>query len=323
MRKNSTYVDAGAVASDNVDGDISDNIVTINNVDTSTIGSYVVTYNVSDNSGNAAVEISRVVTVVPVMIQITAPDDLVVNATGFLTSVDLGTPSISSGEGEVSVTPSRTGPFESGIYEIEWTAIDSVGTTATAVQLVKVVPMVELGPALTVTEGNTLQIPVTLSGHLADASMSVSYTLSGTAIETEDYIAADRSIMIEGSDMSAMIAIDIVSDANSESDETLKITLLPESLTGAAPGSVMEQIITISEQDLPPKVAMEASQASITPITTVSTDAGVVDVTAIASDANEDSNLLTHGVVRITHYQGRLIMVTHCRLIHQRWILVW
>ena len=150
--------------------------------------------------------------------------------------------------------------------------------------------MVELGPALTVTEGNTLQIPVTLSGHLADASMSVSYTLSGTAIETEDYIAADRSIMIEGSDMSAMIAIDIVSDANSESDETLKITLLPESLTGAVPGSVMEQIITISEQDLPPKVAMEASQASITPITTVSTDAGVVDVTAIASDANEDSN---------------------------------
>ena len=55
--------------------------------------------------------------------------------------------------------------------------IDSVGTTATAVQLVKVITMVELGQALTVTEGNTLQIPVTLSGHLADASMSVSCML--------------------------------------------------------------------------------------------------------------------------------------------------
>ena len=31
--------------------------MTINNVDTSTLGSYVVTYNVSDNSGNAALSI--------------------------------------------------------------------------------------------------------------------------------------------------------------------------------------------------------------------------------------------------------------------------
>lgn len=60
----STYTDAGATASDNYDGDITDDIVTVNNVDTSTIGTYSVTYNVSDANNNAAVQVTRTVNVV-------------------------------------------------------------------------------------------------------------------------------------------------------------------------------------------------------------------------------------------------------------------
>ena len=55
----STYTDLGATASDNYDGDITADIVTVNNVDTSVIGSYTVTYNVTDSSGNAASEVTR------------------------------------------------------------------------------------------------------------------------------------------------------------------------------------------------------------------------------------------------------------------------
>ena len=43
-----TYVDAGATATDDIDGDITANIVTVNNVDVNTAGQYIVTYNVSD-----------------------------------------------------------------------------------------------------------------------------------------------------------------------------------------------------------------------------------------------------------------------------------
>ena len=57
----STYTDAGATATDNYDGDITSSIVTVNNVDTSTIGTYTVTYNVSDANGNAAAEVTRTV----------------------------------------------------------------------------------------------------------------------------------------------------------------------------------------------------------------------------------------------------------------------
>jgi len=57
------YTDAGASAQDDIDGDISANIVVVNPVDTSTPGSYTITYNVSDAAGNAATEVTRTVTV--------------------------------------------------------------------------------------------------------------------------------------------------------------------------------------------------------------------------------------------------------------------
>ena len=59
-----SYTDAGATASDNIDGDITNNIITVNTVDTDVVASYTVTYNVLDSSGNAATEVTRTVNVV-------------------------------------------------------------------------------------------------------------------------------------------------------------------------------------------------------------------------------------------------------------------
>ena len=58
-----TYIDAGATAKDNYDGDITSNIVTVSNVDTAIVGSYTVTYDVTDANGNAADTVTRIVTV--------------------------------------------------------------------------------------------------------------------------------------------------------------------------------------------------------------------------------------------------------------------
>lgn len=59
-----TSIDDGATAIDNVDGDITASIVVDNPVDITTLGTYTITYNVSDAAGNAAVEITRTVNVV-------------------------------------------------------------------------------------------------------------------------------------------------------------------------------------------------------------------------------------------------------------------
>jgi hypothetical protein len=62
-----TYTEEGATATDNVDGDISANIVIGGDtVNTNVAGTYVVTYNVSDAAGNAAAEVTRTVNVTEV-----------------------------------------------------------------------------------------------------------------------------------------------------------------------------------------------------------------------------------------------------------------
>lgn len=62
---NGAYTELGAMAADNVDGDLSASIVIDSSaVDTSTPGNYSVTYNVTDAAGNAASTVTRTVTVI-------------------------------------------------------------------------------------------------------------------------------------------------------------------------------------------------------------------------------------------------------------------
>jgi hypothetical protein len=61
---NSTYTDAGATATDEVDGDLTSSIVTTGVVNTSVEGNYIITYTVSDTSGNTATATRQVTVVV-------------------------------------------------------------------------------------------------------------------------------------------------------------------------------------------------------------------------------------------------------------------
>lgn len=66
------FIDEGASAFDNVDGMLSPNVSS--NVDVSLVGSYTITYSISDSSGNAAQPITRVVNVVASSGNIDNPD---------------------------------------------------------------------------------------------------------------------------------------------------------------------------------------------------------------------------------------------------------
>ena len=58
-----TYTDAGATATDDVDGNITNKIVVNNPVNTGVAGTYTVTYDVNDSAGNAADQVTRTVRV--------------------------------------------------------------------------------------------------------------------------------------------------------------------------------------------------------------------------------------------------------------------
>jgi hypothetical protein len=63
VAKDSVYVDAGATALDDVDGDITANISITSTVNINVVGDYTVRFNVSDAAGNASAEVSRTVKV--------------------------------------------------------------------------------------------------------------------------------------------------------------------------------------------------------------------------------------------------------------------
>jgi len=63
VKQGDPYVEPGATASDNVDGDLTDQIEISGDVDTSKIGTYTVTYTVSDSVGNVTT-VERTVNVV-------------------------------------------------------------------------------------------------------------------------------------------------------------------------------------------------------------------------------------------------------------------
>ncbi len=58
-----TFIEPGYSATDNVDGNISDDVILSGGVDTSQVGNYLLHYNVSDKGGNAAITVSRAIVV--------------------------------------------------------------------------------------------------------------------------------------------------------------------------------------------------------------------------------------------------------------------
>ena len=62
LKKDTDFTDPGATATDNVDGNITDKITTVSDVNTSVTGSYTVSYKVEDNASNEANK-TRTVTV--------------------------------------------------------------------------------------------------------------------------------------------------------------------------------------------------------------------------------------------------------------------
>lgn len=63
LNQGDTYTDPGFSATDDIDGDITDSVVVNGTVDTNTVGSYTITYTVTDSANNSH-EVSRVVNVV-------------------------------------------------------------------------------------------------------------------------------------------------------------------------------------------------------------------------------------------------------------------
>ncbi len=127
----SGYTDQGATAKDNIDGNITENIVKTGLVNTGIVGTYTITYNVTDSSGNVAYPVSRVVTVSPAPVgsttQTTSPR-LFSRALGL--AIAGGTASEDTTDPVTGVLGTETSkPNDNQINEVLGTAITKVAST--------------------------------------------------------------------------------------------------------------------------------------------------------------------------------------------------
>ena len=160
------YVDAGATALDDVDGDISGQIVTVNPVDVNTAGDYTVTYDVSDLTGNPADQVTRTVTVLPS--DTTAPVITVLGndpATSLLGDayVDAGATATDDVDGDISgsVTNDSVTVVDlntEGDYTVTFTVSDAAGNVAMATRTVTVTAPDTTAPVVTVLGLNPVTI---------------------------------------------------------------------------------------------------------------------------------------------------------------------
>jgi hypothetical protein len=221
--------------------------------------------------------------------------DIVVDAIGYLTPVELGditaadvvsgpaSVSIESVLGETSLADVRRGLFRTGRTVITRSAIDSSLNVGTVEQTVDVRPLANFAPDLVAAEDGTVQVVVLLNGVAPQYPVTLDYTVSGSS-DGADHNAADGTVTITAGTEGA-IDIDINPDALSEGDETLVLTLSDP--VNAALGGRTTHTVTIVEGNAPPVVEPLQIQQGLFTGPLVVADRGLsVTIMAVVNDPN-------------------------------------
>ena len=211
------YTDAGATATDNSDGDLTSSIVTVSTVNTAIIGSYTVTYNVSDTAGNAATQVTRTVNVVDTTVPvITLSGDATVTIEVGALYTDAGATATDNFDGDLTssiVTVSTVNTAIAGSYTVTYNVSDTAGNAAT--QVTRTVNVEDTTIPIIILEGDaTVTIEVgtnyTDAGATAtdnvDGDITSSIVVTGTA---DVNVLGNYTIIYDVSDAAGNEAIQV------------------------------------------------------------------------------------------------------------------
>ncbi len=272
-----TYTDDGATATDNVDGDITGSIVTVNSVDTSTVGTYSVTYNVTDATGNVATEVTRTVNVLATA-DTTLPEIMLVGDASV--SVEQGTVYTDAGatasdnvDGDITASIVTVNPVDTtlvGTYTVTYNVSDSSGNTAT-----------EVTRTVTVTPDATAPV-IALVG---DASVSIE---QGTAYNELGASATDAV------DDNTSLSSNIVIDSSAVDITTVGTYTVTYNVSDSA-GNVATEVtrtVNVTADATPPVITLEGA-ANVS----VELGSAYVELGATATDAVDDDTTLSNNII--------------------------
>ena len=179
----SSYTDAGATAVDNIDGTITSNIATVNTVDVNTVGTYSVTYDVSDQAGNTATQVTRTVNItadvtVPV---ITLLGDATVSLELGSSYTDAGATAVDNIDGTITssiVTVNPVNVNAVGTYTVTYNVDDAAGNAATQVTRTVTITADVTVPVITLVGDATVSLE--LGSTYTDAGATAVDNIDGT-----------------------------------------------------------------------------------------------------------------------------------------------
>lgn len=215
---------------------------------------------------------------------VTAPADLVIAATGYVTTVALGEATASDTlSGALEATVDLAGPFRPGRHVLTWTAQDEAGNVASDTQQLDVLPLADFDVDQIASEGGSANLTVSLNGTPPQYPVTIDYTVGGVADASDSDAAAGTLVIASG--LGATQPVALTADGVAEGLEALSFTL-----TGAdqaVPGTRTTHTITISDVNVAPTVTLTALQGTAPRQFAYQGD-GPMFVGAMASDPNGD-----------------------------------
>ena len=193
----SPYVELGATALDNYDGDITASIVIdATAVNTAGVGSYPVTYDVSDANGNPAVQVIRTVdvvdTTIPVITLVGANPQVIEVGSAY---VELGATAVDNYDGDITasivIDATAVNTAVVGSYPVTYDVTDANGNPA--IQVIRTVDVVDTTPPVITLVGVNPQVmevgsPYVELGATAldnyDGDITASIVIDASAVNT-------------------------------------------------------------------------------------------------------------------------------------------
>ncbi len=218
--------------------------------------------------------------------RITLPLNNLWISTGYHTWVSIGEAvATDSLGGPVPVTPSRqSGAFRPGRHEIIWTATDANNNTATATQVIRVLPLIGLAASQVTGEGKTINVVLTLNGDPPEQPATVNYQVSGNT-DSNDHDAVNGSL--EFTNRRAELPIEIFQDDVTEGEERFLIRL-SSPINAALAGNFAQEIIIV-ENNLAPSLTLQVMQGGESG-SIVNRVEGNVIINAIIEDPNANDS---------------------------------
>jgi hypothetical protein len=190
-----TYTDAGATASDTVDGNLTLSIITNSTVNSGVAGTYSVTYNLSDAAGNSATTVTRTVIVADTIApSITLTGASTVNVEQGSSYADAGATAADNFDGNLTLSITQGGdtvdPNTAGTYVITYNVNDAAGNPAPEVSRTVIVADT-IAPAITLTGSPSITLEQQVDSYIeqgASASDTVNGDITGSIVIGGDIV---------------------------------------------------------------------------------------------------------------------------------------